>query len=285
MGVKDTNAVTAIDGLLIPIEDGDALDTPQRPRPRASAKAAPNERDKKAANPLAPSAEAHFRPRERPAFPQLLVFDDSQQSAETIRIRKSPFRIGRVEGDLVIALDSQLSASHAEILLKDVNGQLQWHLKDLTSRNGTYVSVTKVGLSPNRAIMIGGSRFRFEAAAAPASNAAVPADRTMLPSTKSSKPDSSAPRLVPMDAGQNQARIVLSQPEQWIGRDPKQCSIAIDDPLVSPKHIRVFCDKKGRWHVECPEAIRGLWTQVDEVFLDRSASFQCGEQRFLFRLT
>ena len=59
------------------------------------------------------------------------AFALSVPHAETIRIRRSPFRIGRVDSDLVIPLDSQLSASHAEILLKEVNGKLLWHLKDL----------------------------------------------------------------------------------------------------------------------------------------------------------
>ena len=285
MGVKDTNAPTAIDGILIPIEVDDPLVKPQHPLPRADAKPAPIAREKKGAKPNSPNAQSLFRPRQRPAFPQLLVLDDCQKSAETIRIRKSPFRIGRLEGDLIIPLDSQLSASHAEIYLKEANGKLQWYLKDLGSTNGTYVHVTQVSLNPSRAVLIGGSRFRFEAPTIPSSVTSLPADRTQLPAARGAKSDSAAPCLIPMDQGHNLARIVLSQTEQWIGRDPKQCSIVIDDDMVSPKHVRVFCDAKGRWHAQCPESIKGLWTQVDEVFLDRVASFQCGEQRFHFKLT
>ncbi len=118
MGVKDTNAATAMDGILRPVDDHDQLDPQARNVPMERVEKVPKVRDKKVAKPSSQNSEAMFRPRQRAAIPQLLVLDDSQRSAETIRIRKSPFRIGRQEGDLIIPLDSQLSASHAEIFFK-----------------------------------------------------------------------------------------------------------------------------------------------------------------------
>jgi hypothetical protein len=85
---------------------------------------------------------------------------------------------------------------------------------------------------------------------------------------------------VPLDDFPGVTPIVLASFDQWIGRDGKLCSVVIDDVMLSPRHVRIFYDAKGRWQAQCPDAINGLWSQIDEVTLDQNASFQCGEQRF-----
>ena len=97
-----------------------------------------------------------FRPQQRPPIPILRILDDSQDSAESVRIRKTPFRIGRVEGDVTIPLDSQMSASHAEIFLKQDHEKYVWCLKDLGSTNGTFARISQVVLKPQQVFMLGG---------------------------------------------------------------------------------------------------------------------------------
>lgn len=278
MGVKDTNAITAMDGILHPVDNSDSP-LSAKPAPQVQMGNDPKVRDNKATKPSTQEAQPLFRPRQRPEFPQLMVMDDSQRSAEVIRIRTSPFRIGRQAGDLVIPLDGLMSASHAEVYLKQSNGKLQWHLKDLDSTNGTFVRVTELLLKPSRCLLIGGTRYRFEAATIPTASP-ISVEHTQLPSARSPKAISGAPRLVPIDDFPGVTQIVLGMQDQWIGRDGKLCSVVVDDVMLSPRHVRIFCDAKGRWQAQCPDAINGLWSQIDEVTLDQSASFQCGEQRF-----
>lgn len=275
MGIKDTNLATAFEGLLQPVEDDDTPGgtfRPELPTPQIK-------RD----NGSLPEAKA-FLPLARPLFPVLKVLDDSQRNAETIRIRSSPFRIGRVEGDLTIPLDSQLSSCHAELHVKHVSGQTTWYLKDLGSMNGTFVRVSRVLLRANQTVLIGSQRFRYEESSSQSDAGGVPESERTQQWAGRGAPSVAAgvPQLVHLDS--EEARpMPLTLKELWLGRDPSQCNVVVEDSMVSPRHVRLFEDRKGRWNAEECNSLNGLWAQVDEVALDRAAWFQCGEQRFLFK--
>ena len=80
-------------------------------------------------------------------------------------------------------------------------------------------------------------------------------------------------------------RLMLTAPECWLGSDPRQCQIVLDDPMVDARHARLFQDRLGKWHVEDDKSINGVWAQIDRINLGKGGYFQCGEQRFLFQLT
>ena len=70
-----------------------------------------------------------------------MVLDDGDDEGETIRIRRESFIIGRVQGDLVIPHDGNISGRHAEVLRRLEAGRWHWYLRNLQSTNGTFVRV------------------------------------------------------------------------------------------------------------------------------------------------
>lgn len=274
MAVHDTNAATAFEGLLQPVEEDETSSGVGLRNAGAVAEVSEG--------PLVDTVP--FRPQQRPSFPLLLVVDDSQRTAESIRIRKSPFQIGRTEGDLTIPLDSQLSSLHAELFVKQSGGHSRWCLKDMGSTNGTFVRASTISLKANQILLIGSHRFRFEVANDQSSSAGQPqTERTRQWQARDFDATNANPaQLVALDSGP-ELSISLAQSDVWVGRDPNQVDVVLDDPLVSPRHVRLFLDRKGRWNAEGSNTLNGLWAQIEEATLDRSAWFQCGEQRFLFR--
>ncbi len=80
-------------------------------------------------------------------------------------------------------------------------------------------------------------------------------------------------------------RFLLTRPENWIGRDAGTCAVVREhDALLSPRHARIYRDRKGRWHVENNKSLNGTWLRIDEMALDAACQFQLGEQRFLLRV-
>jgi pSer/pThr/pTyr-binding forkhead associated (FHA) protein len=76
----------------------------------------------------------------------------------------------------------------------------------------------------------------------------------------------------------------LTSPDNVIGRDAAGCTVVLaDDPLVSPRHARLYRDAKGRWHLENCGSRNGTWLRVKKIALDGNGQFQLGEQRFLVR--
>ena len=91
--------------------------------------------------------------------------------------------------------------------------------------------------------------------------------------------------LVEITADGEGQRIPLTKPEHWIGRDARQCSIVLkSDPMMSPRHARLYRDTKGRWHIENAGSRNGTWLRVHKLRLTKTGQFQLGEQRFLVRI-
>ena len=229
-----------------------------------------------------------FRPTVRPPMGLLTVLDDGDDAGEAVRVRAGSFVIGRVDGDLVIPHDNGMSGRHAEISRRVEGGVVRWFLKDLQSTNGTFARASTVVLHHEQELLVGGRRFRFEApspAAAPEPGPAANATRAwQSPGRPAAAGSSPPPTLVELTQGAEARRVPLVGAEYWLGRDSRVCSIVVDDPMVDPRHARVYRDDKaGRWVVANEHSRNGLWARVQEVSLGRGGSFQCGEQRFLFK--
>lgn len=229
-----------------------------------------------------------FRPTLRPSMALLTVLDDGEETGEVLRIRGNSFLIGRVEGNLTIPHDSGISGRHAEISRRFENGEHRWYLKDLQSTNGTFVRAATVILADEQELLIGGRRLRFEVArpSQPAPPAGPEANATRKWEALAG-PQSIATghcAMVDISPGRAGRRFTLTESEYWVGRDPRLCSIVIDDPLVDRKHARLSRDEKNRWVMANARSRNGLWARVEEVALGRGGLFQCGEQRFLFKV-
>jgi pSer/pThr/pTyr-binding forkhead associated (FHA) protein len=228
-----------------------------------------------------------FRPSHRPTMALLVALDDGDETGETIRIRDGRFVIGRVDGDLVIPHDGAISSRHAEITRRLENGQFNWYLKDLQSSNGTFVRVSRALLGPQQEILLGSRHYRFETTAPlVAAETQGPPNATRKWQTDSAVgiPHGDDAALVEQAPQGDGKRFALSGTELWVGRDSRQCSIAIDDAMLSPRHARLYRDSRGRWHIENAQSLNGLWLRISEIPLERGGHFQCGEQRFLVKI-
>jgi pSer/pThr/pTyr-binding forkhead associated (FHA) protein len=220
----------------------------------------------------------------------LCAFDDGQQSGEIVRIRVPSFVIGRADGGLLIPHDSSISGRHAEVGRRLVGERHRWFLRDLGSTNGTFVRTLRAVLLDGQEILIGGMRFRFELNESPQAR-----DRDMLKQNadrrERGRPLRAAASVVPESASLVEIgpsgegdRHSLNEPETWIGRDAGECTVVVDHPCVNAKHAVIKMRKNGRWVIENARSRDGIWLRIHEVELGRGAQFQCGEQRFLFRV-
>jgi len=233
-----------------------------------------------------------FRPSLRPPMGLLHVFDDGEDTGEVVRVRASSFVIGRVEGDLVIPHDGGISGRHAEIVRRVENGTTAWLLRDLNSTNGTFVRASTVILHHDQEVLIGGIGFRFTVPAqgyeaVDQHSAEWNATRKFEGLSRAGvvRPSSSPPPTLTEMAKSGQAlSFSLTQGEHWLGRDPRQCSMVIEDPTVDPRHARIYRDDQDRWIMANERSRNGLWARVQEVALGKGGYFQCGEQRFLFKV-
>src|SRR5438045_629773 len=84
-------------------------------------------------HPAAPAEEPDVqlaRPMQRPPTAQLCILDDGKQEGEWVRLRADRTTIGRVEGEIVIPHDKQMSARHAEIVREKTAKGWRWLLID-----------------------------------------------------------------------------------------------------------------------------------------------------------
>ncbi|WP_166831977.1 FHA domain-containing protein [Thalassoroseus pseudoceratinae] len=218
-----------------------------------------------------------FRPINRPPTLLLCAIDDgSRDDGEWFRVRKPKFQIGRIEGDIVIGHDNGISGRHLEIVQKHEDGRFRFHMRDLGSRNGTFVRVSKAVLKNKQELLIGAKRYYFSGASREKRNWESGRDAALadVPAT-----------LVEMTPRGDGDRYVLNDGDNYLGTNPDKCSVAImDDPFVSTVHARVFCDDRGRWLIENRNSLNGVWIRITDMPLDTGGEFQIGEQRFLVRI-
>ena len=230
-----------------------------------------------------------YRPAHRPSMAVLVIFDDGDEEGEVVRIRDGHCQIGRAEGDVLIPHDPAISGRHAEVVRRVVDGSSRWFLRDLGSSNGTFVRAARSPLQPGQELILGGHRYRFDPSAlAPAEGPTLPGPAAGTQKWQAIRPTdpsgAATAALVEVDGSGDGRRHPLAGPEVAFGRDPRQCAIAIADPMLSPRHARFTRDDAGRWHVDNARSLNGVWLRVVEVPVERICHFLCGEQRFQLRI-
>lgn len=226
-----------------------------------------------------------YRPVNRPPTLLLCALDDgSRDDGEWFRVRKSNFVIGRGEGDIIIGHDNGISGKHLEVTLRVEEGRYRFYLKDLGSRNGTFVRVSRALIRNRQEVLLGAKRYYFVAGG----NATDPS--SAVGTAQWTGPESSdlgalMPSVVEMTPRGDGERYSLQNTDTLVGSDANRCGIVLpSDPFISAVHARIFKDQKKRWVVENQNSLNGVWMRIDEMPLDTGGEFQIGEQRFLVRI-
>ncbi len=199
-----------------------------------------------------------FRPLSRPAMAMLRIYHDDQRSYTNHFLRADRTVIGRVSGDVVIEHDPLISSAHAEIRRVANANRWEWHLKDLASTNGTFISVDRARLKDGDELLMGSQRYRFCAIANEA-------------------------RLEHVLANEVTDSMELSAEGTLVGRDKSDQMSAFWDEFLDAKHALIQMDRDRNWQITNTKSLNGIWYRVSELKLFRSCFFQIGEQRFGFR--
>jgi len=240
----------------------------------------------KRSDPLKGKRTARYRPLLRPPMALLRIWDDGADSYETVRIRKSPFCIGRTEGDVTIPHDNQISGRHAQIIRQIEEDDYVWRLQDVGSTNGTFVRAARIVLKPGQVIIIGSRRFDSTEPGQEPEDGGGAINQTLNNANRWQQMNDDGladlvPQLIDVTKGGSGATIGLADKKNlWIGSDPAQAAIYLDDPMADPRHARVQQDDRGRWCIFDNNSLNGIWMQVHDVNLHRGGYFMCGEQRF-----
>ncbi len=229
-------------------------------------------------------SEVHpYRPTQRPPIALLTVLDDGKSDGEVVRLRSDRFIVGRLEGDLLIPHDPQISGRHLEITRQRVGDKYRWVVTDLQSSNGLFIRVSRTVLSDKTELLIGRGRYRFEAAK---SNLPETVDNLPPDVPQGTQPlgDEAAsplhPSLVELVGGKIVSRLPLLKPEYWIGSDPACAICRADDPFIEPRHVHLYREANDVWQAQNNKTANGLWYRVPQITVADSCSFQIGEQRF-----
>lgn len=227
-----------------------------------------------------------LRPVHRAPMALLCAVDDGLERGEWFRLRRPRTVIGRTEGDITVPHDDAMSGKHLEILRGAVPGGYRWLIRDLGSTNGTFFRVSGGLLRPGIELLLGSRRYRFDLPL-PNESAQPAPDGTRVWQTVNAG-QAAGPRPVLTEVvpgGGSGKQFTLSADDVWLGSSPTQCDVPIaDDPFVSPRHARLFCDNRGHWQIENAGSVNGVWVRVEEMAVDNSGEFMAGEQRFLFKV-
>ena len=199
-----------------------------------------------------------IRPFVRPAAALLCVYHDNHKDFESIPLRSDRTIIGRVSGDVVIEHDSLISSKHAEIARIRQNRKWKWRLKDLNSKNGTFVGINQAKLEDNTELILGSQRYRFALAGQEA-------------------------RLEHLVAGEPVDSIAVQPEGTWIGRCNTEME-AFQDEYLDHRHAFIQLARSYDWTITNKKSMNGVWYRiVSDVTIFDTCLFLLGEQRFQLR--
>lgn len=231
---------------------------------------------------VSPGGERPFRPTLRPRIPVVSCLDDGGvASGQDFRLRDERFLIGRTEGDVTVSCDKTISSKHAEIRRVNHRGHWEWVLEDLGTANGTFVRVASSVFFDDTIVILGGRRFRLEAASASLSTGDDDGTRYV---------DSREthlviwPKLVETGKDEKGLSFEIRRPRVTLGALGGGCDISIDDPCLAKHHATITLEASGRLKIRAEKTVNGVWANVQSIKLTPYCFFRCGEQVFRFVL-
>lgn len=268
----------------------EALETGDWPEPeqnRPAGKLSPIKQaagvPRRLANPSPSSGDDLFgrawKPRHRPATPVLTILDDGiSRTGEHHRIRKQTFRIGRTTGDLTFPADPTMSNQHAEIAYDIHAGH--WVLRDLASKNGTFIRVSEATLRSKNIFLLGSLRYRIvELPAGMIHMWSTPAGQLTKHGSRNDVSQAIA-AIQPVDGTCGGQPCPLIGETVTIGSDPIQSDIHLPDPELAAVHARLSRAHDQTWIIRSITSRNGVWIRIHEAVLRHDCFFQCGDYRF-----
>jgi pSer/pThr/pTyr-binding forkhead associated (FHA) protein len=223
-----------------------------------------------------------LRPAKRPPIALLCICDDGRDDGEWVRLRADKYVLGRGDGDFRVPHDSMMSNRHAEIVREQHHGRWRWVLHDLQSTNGTFVRVSSAVVGHGQEMMLGARRLRLNLGTGPVGDEEPASNATRGWQTPAS--NQAAPVLVELTPQGEGRQHLLTATDHWLGRDPRQVDLVLEDPMVSPRHARLHKDAKDRWVLENAGGRNGTWVRVTRAPLETGGMFLLGEQRFIIKV-
>lgn len=198
-----------------------------------------------------------YCPSVRAPMAVLKLFHDGATTSNQYAVMADRFRIGRVEGDLVVPHDFWMSGRHAEIQRRKIGNNYRWFLVDLKSRNGTFVQIEFASLKNNDELFIGQERYRFVLQGVTAG-------------------------LLHVTTGAGQQWRFNGNAATIGSQSPCGLKSFASDPFVDPVHAKLKQEPDGNWTIRDNHSRNGVWYRVKEIEIPANSEFQLGEQRFGF---
>ncbi len=198
-----------------------------------------------------------YRPTVRAPMAVVKLYHDGSTTFNPYLIFTDRFRIGRIDGDLVVVHDYWMSGRHAEIQRRRNGDRYQWFLVDLKSTNGTFIQAERVDLKHNDELFLGQERYRF-------------CDQN------------GRAGLIHATKGVGQQWWFKNRREAMGQSLPGGLRCFATDPFLDPIHAEFIQRSDGTWAIQDKNSQNGVWYRVREVELTANAAFQLGEQRFGF---
>ncbi len=198
-----------------------------------------------------------YRPSVRAPMAVVKLFYDGQQTYHHYPVMADRFRIGRVEGELVVPHDFWMSGRHAEIQRRKRGDDYHWYLVDLNSTNGTFVQADFAVLHHQDELFLGQERYRFQL-------------------------QSGRAGLMHVTTGAGQQWWFSSNAVTIGSQLPVGLASFADDPYLDAVHAKLKREPDGTWTIRDNRSRNGVWFRIKEIELPPHAEFQLGEQRFGF---
>jgi hypothetical protein len=198
-----------------------------------------------------------YRPSVRAPMAVVKLFHDGVTTFTSYPVFADRFRIGRIDGDLVVLHDSWMSGRHAEIQRRRIGDRFHWYLVDQKSTNGSFVRSDSTVLKNNDELFLGQERYRF--------------------STQNGRAG-----LIHATKGVGQQWWFRGRKEIIGSKPPCGLPSFATDPYLDPEHAILTQRSDGAWVIEDNNSQNGLWYRIMEIELSSNSAFQLGEQRFGF---
>ena len=198
-----------------------------------------------------------YRPSVRAPMAVVKLYHDGVTTFTSYPVFADRFRIGRIDGDLIVLHDSWMSGRHAEIQRRRVGDRFQWFLVDQKSTNGSFVRSDSTILKNNDELFLGQERYRF--------------------STQTGRAG-----LIHATKGVGQHWWFRGRKEIIGTKPPCGLPSFAADPYLDPEHAILTQRSDGAWEIKDNKSQNGLWYRIMEIELSSNSAFQLGEQRFGF---